>query len=161
MILLDTHVLLEVTGNQEPTHFGPAAVSAVDEAWHRHEVAVSAISFWEIGLLAEKERIRLSNSVGNIRETLLEHGVQEIPMDGTIAMHAAALEDFHRDPADRIIVSTALLAGYRLLTRDRKSLDWSGPLASQNARQWISVGLLGDAYRSGIQPRNSQQREVL
>lgn len=135
MILLDTHVLLEVTGNQEPTHFGPAAVSAVDEAWHRHEVAVSAISFWEIGLLVEKERIHLSNSVGNIRETLLGRGVQEIPMDGTIAMHAAALEDFHRDPADRIIVATAVLAGHRLLTRDRKILDWSGPLDCQNARQ--------------------------
>ena len=135
MILLDTHVLLEVTGNQEPTHFGPASVSAVDEAWLRHEVAVSAISFWEIGLLVEKGRIRLSNSVGNIRTTLLEHGVQEIPVDGTIAMLAAALEDFHRDPADRIIVSTALLTGHRLLTRDRKILDWSGPLDCQHTRK--------------------------
>lgn len=135
MILLDTHVLLEVTGNQEPTHFGPMSVSAVDEAWLRHEVAASAISFWEIGLLVERGRIRLSNSVGNIRATLLEHGMQEIPVDGTIAMLAAALEDFHRDPADRIIVSTALLAGHRLLTRDRKILDWSGPLDCQNTRK--------------------------
>jgi PIN domain nuclease of toxin-antitoxin system len=107
----------------------------VDEAWPRHQVAVSAISFREIGLLVEKGRIRLSNSVGNIRETLLGHGMQEIPVDGTIAMHAAALEDFHRDPTDRIIVATAVWTGHRLLTRDRKILDWSGPLDCQNARQ--------------------------
>ena len=123
MILLDTHVLLEATGNQEPTHFGPASISAVDEAWLRREVAVSAISFWEIGLLVEKRRLRLSNSVGNIRETLLVHGVQEISVDGAIAIHAAASEDFHRDPADRLLVSTALLAGHRLLTRDREILN--------------------------------------
>ena len=135
MILLDTHVLLEVTGNQEPTHFGPESVSMVDEAWPQHPVAVSAISFWEIRLLVEKGRIRLSNSVGNIREALLGHGMQEILVDGAIAMPAAALEDFHRDPADRIIVATALLAGHRLLTRDRKTLDWSGPLDCPNARQ--------------------------
>ena len=55
MILLDTHVLLEMTGNQSDTGVGPVAVSTVDAAWSQREVAVSAISFWEIGMLVEKE----------------------------------------------------------------------------------------------------------
>ena len=51
----------------------------------------------------------------------------EIPMDGKIGIRAASLDDFHGDPADRLIVATAL-AGHRLTTADQRILDWSGKL---------------------------------
>ena len=48
-------------------------------------------------------------------------------MDGVIGIRANALADFHADPADRIIVATAL-HGHRLVTSDRRILGWSGGL---------------------------------
>lgn len=40
--------------------------------------------------------------------------------------------DFHADPADRLIVSTAL-DGHRLVTADQRILDWPGPLSRLRA----------------------------
>ena len=40
-------------------------------------------------------------------------------MDGDIGIRASALTDFHADPADRIIVATAM-GGHRLVTADER-----------------------------------------
>ena len=46
----------------------------------------------------------------------------EIAVDGGIGIHAVGLADFHADPADRLIVATAL-RGHILATADEKILD--------------------------------------
>ncbi len=47
--------------------------------------------------------------------------VRFIPVDNRIATRAVALEDFpHRDPADRMIVATALGLGATLVTADTR-----------------------------------------
>jgi len=33
--------------------------------------------------------------------------------------------EFHADPADRLIVATAIVRGLRLVTRDRRILDYA------------------------------------
>ena len=48
------------------------------------------------------------------------------------AFRAATLTDFHADPADRLIVATAL-AGHRLVTSDRRILEWPGKLSRLDA----------------------------
>lgn len=48
-----------------------------------------------------------------------------MPVDGNIGVRAAELTGFHGDPADRIIVATAL-GGHQLVTADRRILEWSG-----------------------------------
>ena len=54
-MLLDTHVLLWFrTGSQR---LGQRAREAVERAWAADDVAVSAISFWELAMLVEKGRI--------------------------------------------------------------------------------------------------------
>jgi PIN domain nuclease of toxin-antitoxin system len=46
-----------------------------------------------------------------------------VPVDNTIAQLAVELpEPIHGDPADRIIIATALSLGATLLTKDRKIL---------------------------------------
>lgn len=51
-------------------------------------------------------------------------------MDGEIGIRAASLNSILRDPADRIIVATALVGGHRLVTADQRIIRWSGPLDS-------------------------------
>ena len=93
---------------------------------------MSAISFWEISLLHSKRRLALLQDVGAWRRRLLREGLKEIPVDGEIGIRAVELADFHADPADRVIVSTAL-DGHQLVTADRSILDWPGPLSRLRA----------------------------
>jgi PIN domain nuclease of toxin-antitoxin system len=50
--------------------------------------------------------------------------VLEIPLQGTTAVRAGQLQMFHGDPADRIIVATAIENGATLVTADEKILSW-------------------------------------
>ena len=129
-MLLDTHVLLWFrTGSQR---LGQRAREAVERAWAADDVAVSAISFWELAMLVEKGRISLPGDTRTWRRLNLSQGLNEIPVDGEIGARGAALSGLPADPADRIIVATAM-EEHRLVTADRRILDWSGPLQRLDA----------------------------
>ena len=130
MILLDTHVLLwHERGDQR---LGPRARAELERSWSEGESAVSAISFWEVGMLVEKGRLGFHLDLDAWRRDLLDHGLVEVPVDGRIAVRAGLLTDMHGDPADRLIVATAL-EGHHLLTADRGILAWPGPLSRLRA----------------------------
>ena len=132
MILFDTQTLYWWRINQ--ARLGPAAFNLLSAAWQADDAAVSAISFWEIRMLQEKGRLSLPTDADSWRQELLADGLVEIPLTGDIGIRAAALANFHGDPADRMIVATAL-AGHRLATSDRQILAWDGPLDRINARR--------------------------
>ena len=130
MLLLDTNALLWMrTGDRR---LGGTARREIERAWQSDELAVSAISFWEVGMLVDNGRIHLADDVRAWRRDQLEQGMVEIPVDGETAVRAVRLTDFHADPADRLIVATAL-AGHRLVTSDRRILEWSGRLSRLDA----------------------------
>jgi PIN domain nuclease of toxin-antitoxin system len=126
-VILDTHVLLWLDRNDAA--IGPQTRSKVEIAWRAGALAVSAITFWEAAMLAERGRITLPVTPERWRMDWLDAGLTEIPIDGHVALLACRLDDFHRDPADRFIVATALDQGDApLLTADRLILDWRGKL---------------------------------
>ena len=131
MILLDTQVLIWLLFDHR--RLGVQAREAIDDAWTAGEAFVSAISFWEMSMLHEKRRLELLVDVGALRATLLTEGLLEVPMNGAIGIRAVRLPDLPRDPADRIVVATAL-EGYRLVTADQGILEWSGALDRMDAR---------------------------
>ena len=132
MILLDTHVLLWLL--LDDSRLGRQTRQIIYTAWSESDVAVSAITFWEVAMLHEKGRIALLSDIGSWRMSLLEAGITEFAVDGWVGIRAAALENFHADPADRVIVATAL-EGHRLVTADRRILGWSGNLDRMDARE--------------------------
>ena len=133
MILLDTHVLIWLA-EDNPALRG-LAMARADAALRRDEVAVSAISFWEIAMLGEKKRLELEITPDALRRQVLERGIREIHLDGRMAIAGATLSNFHGDPADRLIVATALSIDAELLTADRLILKWRGPLKRHDARK--------------------------
>lgn len=121
MTLLDTHVLVWLrVGNPR---LGKRARAAIDRALRSDEIAVSAVSFWELEMLSRRHRIDLPCPAGEWRGILMREGLVEIPLDGEVAVRAAGLRSFHRDPVDRFIVATAL-AGHQLVTADQRILEW-------------------------------------
>ena len=102
---------------------------AVDEA------SVSAMTFWEIALLAGKRRVALGPPLQHWRRDFLAQGLLEVPVTGAIGIAAAELHGFHADPSDRIIVATTYELDATLLTADRRILGWPGDLRRQDARR--------------------------
>ena len=130
--MLDTHALLWSRRRSSP--MGPGSMEAIDAAWQADDLAVSAFTFWEVAMLRAKDRLDSPGDVAAWRRELLGQGLIEIPVDGDIGIRANALADFHADPADRIIVATAM-SGHRLVTADERILAWSGNLGRLDARQ--------------------------
>lgn len=132
MILLDTHVLL--WQEQGDRRLGPQARRAVARALAEGQAAVSAITFWEIGMRMQKGQLALRFELDAWRRDLLDQGVSEIPVNGRLAARAGLLPDMHGDPADRLIVATAL-EGHQLITADERILAWPGALDRLHATE--------------------------
>ena len=131
-MLMDTHVILWL--RLRDVRLGVQARRDVERALLRSNAAVSAISFWEIGMRMRKEQLEFGGDLGAWRQALLREGLVEIPVSGTIAARAGLLPDLHGDPADRLIVATAL-EGHQLVTADQRILDWPGRLHRLDARE--------------------------
>ena len=110
------------------------AISAVSDALASHDLFVSAITFWEVGMLLKKGRLALRLSPERWRQDFLDRSVTELPVTGQTGIVAALLDGFHADPADRIIVATALEDGATSLTADTQILAWPGRLDRHDAR---------------------------
>ena len=128
---MDTHAL--VWSRSLDARLGVQAREAIEQAWQSDSIAVSAFSFWELAMLRSKGRSGFPEDVSLWRQSLLNQGLIEVPVDGAIGIRANELADFHGDPADRLIVATAL-GGHRLVTADQRILDWPGPLSRLDAR---------------------------
>jgi PIN domain nuclease of toxin-antitoxin system len=133
MLLLDTHALIWVVEGSKS--LGRRVSRLADDALARDTLAVASITFWEIAMLVERGRIAVEPSVGQWRLRALGLGVQEIPLTGDIAIAAVGLTGLHADPADRIIIATAVATDATLVTADERILGWRGTLKRHDARR--------------------------
>jgi PIN domain nuclease of toxin-antitoxin system len=131
-ILLDTNALIWALNDE--TELGTRAREGIDEAQRHGRLMVSAVSFWEVAMLVAKKRIILHKPAAQWRLDALSFGVEEIPLDGQLAIESVALVGLHGDPVDRFIAATAIRHQVSLLTSDSKLLSWKGPLACLDAR---------------------------
>lgn len=123
-LLLDTHVLIWLV--EGVAELPPRSRRIIGEAGRDRGVVVSAISFWEIAMLAHKGRIGVKRPIRDWRaDVLAQKGIAELPVSGEIGVEAVLLPGrLHDDPADRILVATARLHGLALGTRDRRLLEY-------------------------------------
>ena len=122
MLLLDTHVLIWL--DEGNSRLGKIALQTIIESLSTGQLGVATISFWEVAMLIEKQRLTMQTELSVWRSDLLRTGLLEIPLLGTSAIRAGQLELFHGDPADRMIVATAIENGATLITADTKILSW-------------------------------------
>lgn len=119
MILLDTHIWVRwlISDN-----IGSKLAALIENS---EEVCVSSISCWEIVYLAKRGRMELPIPA----EKWIEVGLSEtqttcLPIDQQIAVLAANLTDHHRDPADRIIIATAITYSAQLMSFDKQFREY-------------------------------------
>lgn len=118
--LLDTHILLWWHGDRgrlSREQQDVIAAAGVDSP-----LEVSDISLWEVAMLYNLGRIRLTIPLREwLDKAVAAPLVRRHGISPAVAAELASLPDsFHRDPADRILVATARVLGATLLTRDRR-----------------------------------------
>jgi PIN domain nuclease of toxin-antitoxin system len=126
LIVLDTHtVLWWVNGDAQ---LSQNALAAIEQELRGDGgvILISAITAWEIALLLEKGRITLSMGIDDWLDTVEEiEGVRIVPVDVATAIESTRLPgEFHRDPADRMIVALARHYNAVLVTADEKINDY-------------------------------------
>ena len=123
MILLDTCALVW-TMNQDPIL--PAALKVISGAASVGGLYVSPVSAWEIGLLVRRGKLVLQVAAESYIDRVFRlPGVRVAALTPGIAVRSSYLPgDLHEDPADRLLVATAIVMGLKLITRDRRLLDY-------------------------------------
>lgn len=118
-LLLDTHALL--WSIIEPGRLSPVAHAAITDP--TAQVAVSAVSFWEIAIKSNLGKLTLSGATPEMLvDAAQQQGFDLLPLDPRLAASFTRLplDPQHRDPFDRMLVWQALSLGYTLVSRDRK-----------------------------------------
>lgn len=119
MIVLDTHALLWwVDGSPE---LSQAARRQIDSLMDTGAIHVSSISCWEIGTLVAKGRLELTIAAEEwVARCESLPFLTFVPVDNSIALASTTLSGRPpADPADRIIIATALSRKAKIVTKDR------------------------------------------
>ncbi|WP_324670092.1 type II toxin-antitoxin system VapC family toxin [Geochorda subterranea] len=120
MIVLDTHAW--VWWVSSPDQLSPKAREAADQAVEAGALYISSISVWEVVLLVQRDRLRLTLGVEDwVAYCEALPFIRFVPVNNAIAMKSVRLPgSLHPDPADRIIIATALTIGAPLVTKDHR-----------------------------------------
>lgn len=121
MIVLDTHALLWwASGDRE--RVTPAALNAIETELIEGQIMISSISSWELAMLVRKGRVALSMDVEEWLSVVSRiEAIRFVPVDNEIAVKSTELPgEFHKDPADRIIVATARKFAAPVVSADEK-----------------------------------------
>ncbi len=114
-LLLDTCALLWMSSS--PTSLSATAQAAMSRL--DAELFFSPISALEIGIKCRNQKLTLPEPVETwFPQTVARLGLREVPLLSTIAIQAASLNWEHRDPADRVLVATAVSENMLLVTAD-------------------------------------------
>ncbi len=114
-VVVDTHALLwwQAESDRLSAKAGEGIISA-------DQVVVPAICCWEVAMLVTKGRVSLDRPVIDwVHDLFGTPAVTPADITPAIAADAGLLDQFHGDPADRLIVATATNLSLPLVTKDR------------------------------------------
>ncbi len=123
MILLDTHTWI---WSHSATKLLSDNVKNLIKKTQTDQRAIASISIWEFAMMVTKGRINVKIDPKRWLNSAIDNsGLRVIELTPEIAMESCNLPgDFHKDPADQIIVATARTHNLTLLTKDRKIIEY-------------------------------------
>ena len=131
--LLDTHIALWLDSGDQSLRASTRAV--IDDCWRSGgQIFLSAVSAWEIALLVDGGRIDLDLPVDAwVKRFVSRPGVETAPLNQRAASRAYQFQHLEqRDPADRLLIATAIDLACPLITYDERILQFG----SRHGRQY-------------------------
>lgn len=123
-ILLDTHIAVWLA--EDSPRLKSSTLSLIEIVFHRGDLCLSPISAWEIGLLVSKNKLDLGQSPSAwFNGFVQQFKISVVDITPEIAINSSYLPGkFHGDPADRILVATALAHSTALLSADKEIVSY-------------------------------------
>lgn len=114
-LLLDTCALIWL-GNGDPA-LSLDARQVIEES---EEVYVSPISLWEVSNKCRKGKLQLKFPLREWFDRILQrHQLTVLPLTNEVMFLAGELPEHHKDPADRMIIASAMVNGLVVATADK------------------------------------------
>ena len=132
-LLLDTHIALWLDSGDD--HLRSSTRALIDGCWQSGgTICLSSVSAWEIALLVDTRRIELDLPIEAWIARFFERpGVEPAPLGHLAASRSYRLFQLeHRDPADRLLIATAIELASPLVTYDERILRF----ATEYGRQY-------------------------
>jgi PIN domain nuclease of toxin-antitoxin system len=120
-LLLDTHIVLWLDSGND--RLRPSTRALIDGCWRDGgTIFLSAVTAWEISLLVNIGRIDLDVPIEAWVVRFLERpGIEAVPLGHRAASRAYQFYHLeHRDPADRLLIATAIELACPLVTYDER-----------------------------------------
>jgi PIN domain nuclease of toxin-antitoxin system len=131
-ILLDTHIALWLDNGDK--RLRSTTLSLIEGCWRNGgTVLISAVTAWEIALLVDNGRIDLDRPVEAWFERFVDRpGIEAVPLSHHAALRAYRLHHLRqRDPADRLLIATAIELACPLVTYDAHIVQFGRNHGSQ------------------------------
>jgi PIN domain nuclease of toxin-antitoxin system len=122
--LLDTHFVLWIP--IDDPGIGRTARAILSNS--ANDFFFSAASLWEIAIKRSLARHEFAVDPGLLRKQMMNHGFEELPVNGEHAAAVETLPPIHKDPFGRILIAQARIEGILLLTRDATIARYPGPI---------------------------------
>jgi PIN domain nuclease of toxin-antitoxin system len=120
-LLLDTHIALWLDSGND--RLRPSTRALIDDCWQNGgTILLSPVTAWEIALLVDTGRIDLDVPVDAWVQRFLDRpGIEDAPLTHRAAARSYQLNHLeHRDPADRLLIATAIELRCPLVTYDER-----------------------------------------
>jgi PIN domain nuclease of toxin-antitoxin system len=131
--LIDTHVALWLDSDDD--RLRPSTRGLIDSCWQSGGTTyLSAVTAWEVALLVDIGGIELDLPIEEwITRFIQRPGIDPAPLGHRAASRSYRLHHFeHRDPADRLLIATAIELGCPLVSYDERILRF----ARRHGRQY-------------------------
>jgi PIN domain nuclease of toxin-antitoxin system len=112
--LLDTHTLLWYLENAEQPPISVKNIILNINA----KIYVSIVSFWEIAIKLTLRKLNLEIELSEIFRVTDENSFIILPVEKKHIESLINLPFYHRDPFDRLLISTAMSENATMLTKD-------------------------------------------
>jgi PIN domain nuclease of toxin-antitoxin system len=116
MIVLDTHIWIWMVSGQFSL-LSEKQKEALDI--YKSNLLLSSISCWEVAKKVELGKLKLSMDVLEwVQSAIQIPKIKVIDLTPEIIVQSTQLLNFHKDPADQLIVATSIILNCKLVTSD-------------------------------------------
>jgi PIN domain nuclease of toxin-antitoxin system len=123
-LLLDTCAIIWLSQDDKFAESAKAVIQRARRA--KVTICVSQMSAWEIGMLVSKDRLPAVKDAGRWFNEFVKAAQMTVwPLTTEILVSSSFLPELsHGDPVDRILIATARLQNFAIVTRDRPILAY-------------------------------------
>lgn len=113
-LLLDTHTFLWfLEGNKDLSVKARTSIESLENVKF-----ISIASIWEVAIKLNLGKLKLDVGLQGLKNELLKNNFEILPLDFEHISSLTKLEDIHKDPFDRIIISQAITENLTLISAD-------------------------------------------